>query len=155
MSTKNYIRRDMEKILFFRRMIPSGGTFKRHSITISALKITDKRIKGTFFGITMFEELLPEISFVKITPSFTGFQMEIKPLDRQEYYFSLYELNDLVYVLKRLNINVHCDKMEKPRNIFFNNPFVNNMLILFALAFLAFIVGRIVFANLKTSRHFT
>jgi hypothetical protein len=140
----------MEKTLFFRRLIPFGAGlgFKR-IVQISAFKITDKRIKGTMCCMTIFEELLSEISSVKVIPCFVGAQVEIKPKthNRREYYFMLPELRDLVNVLKKLKINVECDEAvldrEIRRNIFNNNPIVKIITVMLALSFLVFIVYHI------------
>ena len=140
----------MEKILFFRRLLPVSSRFGFKAIVqISAFKVTDERIKGTLFGITMFEELVSEISAVKITPCFVGVQLEIKlkTLNRREYCFTLPELGDLVSILKKLNVHVDCDQAVLDRELrrggFNNNPIVKAITLVLAISFLIFIIYNI------------
>ena len=145
----------MEEILFTYRFVSGHFTINgQYSLFnpiwykgILTVKITEKRIIITSFGIKIWKILFSEIFLIQIKPKILGASVNITSKDRNGFLFIINDIGGLVEKLKEVNLPVLYDnksiKEESKRFKIASNPIVLFIVSILGITFIAFIVFNI------------
>ena len=149
----------MEKILYIQKFASGHGTVNGKYTLLNPLwyrggvtvKITETQALITVFGFRAWGASLTDILSVQIKPEVLGARVNITSRDGKGFLFIVNDLNNLVNILKGLNLPVQYDEKalesEAKRFQFASNPIVLTVTVILAVIFVVFIIYNIIHIN--------